>query len=315
MRIAILDDYLDIAKTSANWSALEQRAEVTVFYEPFDGEDSVVDALDGFEILVAMRERTRFPKSTLERLPELKLLVTTGMRNASIDVAAARANGVTVCGTRSSKQSTAEHALALLLGLARNIAADHAAMRTGGWQSRLGMEMHGRTLGLLGLGSIGSLVAQFGLAMGMQVIAWSSNLTDDRAAELGVTRVDKETLFAESDFLSVHLVLGERSRGLVGADELALMKPSAFLVNTSRAPIVDTDALMAALNDGRLGGAALDVYESEPLPAEHPLRTTERVLLSPHMGYVSDRNMALMYADAVEDIVAFMDGAPIRTLE
>jgi len=314
MRVAVLDDYLNVARASADWSVLDGRADLTVFHEAFDDAEAAVTALQSFEVVVAMRERTPFPRAVLERLPNLKLLITTGMRNLAIDVAAARKRGVVVCGTRSDKAPTAELTWALILGLARNVATDHAAMRAGGWQSRVGVGLGGRTLGLLGLGSIGTLVARAGQTFGMDVVAWSQNLTAERAAEVGVRRVAREELFESADVLSIHVVLSERTRGLVGARELGLMKPTAFLVNTSRAPIVDEAALIAALDEGRLAGAALDVYDQEPLPGDHPLRRTERLLLTPHMGYVSDANMATMYRDAVADIVAFLDGAPVREI-
>jgi phosphoglycerate dehydrogenase-like enzyme len=261
-----------------------------------------------------MRERTPFPKSLIERLPDLKLLVTTGMRNAAIDMAAARERGITVCGTEGSSVDTAELAWGLILGAARRIAEDHQAMRQGLWQTRIGNRMAGKTLGVLGLGRLGSAVARVGFAFDMQVIAWSQNLTAERAAEKGVTRVDKDELFRRSDVLSVHVVLSPRSRGLVGRREIGLMKQSAILVNTSRGPIVDTAAVVEALAAGRLGYAAFDVYDREPLPADDPLRRARNVLLTPHIGYVTEEGYRSWYPQIVENILAFLDGKPIRVI-
>ena len=261
-----------------------------------------------------MRERTPFPASLLERLPKLKLLITTGMRNLSFDMDAAKARGITICGTGGAGQPTAELAWAMILGLACHIPAHDNAMKSGKWQTRLNGDLRGKTLGVIGLGKLGSAVATVGKAFGMNVIAWSQNLTDEPAAEVGVSRVDKDTLMAESDYISIHLILSDRSRGLIGATDIARMKPSAYLVNTSRGPIVDADALMDALRGKRIAGAGIDVYEVEPLPGDHPLRSLENVLLTPHMGYVAEDNISKMYSDAAADIAAFLDGAPTRVL-
>ena len=318
MRLSILDDYQGVALNMADWSPVRSRGiEIAVERHPFVDEDAVVRALANSEIVAAMRERTPFPKSVVDRLPKLKLLITTGMRNASFDMAALRDHGVTVCGTGGpggGNEDTAELAWGLILGAARRIAEDHQFMRQGGWQTRIGHRVAGKTLGLLGLGRLGSAVARVGLAFGMKAIAWSQNLTADKAAEQGVERVEKDELFRSSDILSVHLVLSPRSRGLVGAREIGLMKPTAILVNTSRGPIVDTSAVIDALKGGRLAYAGFDVYDKEPLPIDHPLRTTPNVILTPHIGYVTDENYRSSYPQIVEDVVAFLDGKPVRVI-
>ncbi len=316
LRCAVLDDYQEAATTLADWSPVADRVEVVTFTDHLPDEDPLAARLADFDIVVTLRERLSFPASLLDRLPRLALLVASGMRNSVIDYAAAARNGVTVCGTASSGTPPVELTWALLLGLARGIVPENTALRTGGpWQSTLGADLHGRRLGLLGLGKIGSRVARVGLAFGMDVVAWSRNLTDERAAEVGVRRaVSKEELLAGSDFVSVHLALGDRTRGLIGAPELALMRPTAYLVNTSRAAIVDQDALLDALHAGRIAGAGLDVYDTEPLPEDHPLRTAPRLLATPHLGYVTRGNYATYYGEAVEDIAAFLDGSPVRVL-
>ncbi|GAA2798196.1 D-2-hydroxyacid dehydrogenase family protein [Kitasatospora paracochleata] len=312
----MLDDFQGVATTAADWSVLGDRVEVVPFREHLAGEDELVAALAGFEIVVTLRERVAFPGSMLRRLPRLRLLVASGMRNSVIDHPAARECGVVVCGTESSSTPPVELTWALLLGLARGIVPESTALRAGGpWQSTVGADLDGRRLGLLGLGKIGSRVARVGLAFGMDVVAWSQNLTAERAKEVGVGLArSKEQLLAGSDFVSVHLALGDRTRGLIGAPELALMKPTAFLVNTSRAAIVDQDALLAALREERIAGAGVDVFDQEPLPADHPMRTAPRLLATPHLGYVSAANYRTYYRQAVEDIAAFLDGAPIRLL-
>jgi phosphoglycerate dehydrogenase-like enzyme len=315
MRVSILDDYQGVALELADWSPVRARAEIAVERRPFADEDTAARALHDSEIVVAMRERTPFPKSLIERLPNLKLLVTTGMRNAAIDMAAARERGVVVCGTEGSGTDTAELAWGLILGAARRIAEDHRAMREGLWQTRIGRRMGDKTLGVLGLGRLGSAVARVGLAFDMKVIAWSRNLTAERAAEKGVERVDKDELFRRSDVLSVHVVLSPRSRGLVGRHEIGLMKKDAILVNTSRGPIVDTAAVVEALKAGRLGYAAFDVYDREPLPADDPLRQAPNVLLTPHIGYVTEEGYRGWYPQIVESITAFLDGRPIRVIQ
>ncbi|MFF0832430.1 MULTISPECIES: D-2-hydroxyacid dehydrogenase family protein [unclassified Streptomyces] len=316
LRCAVLDDYQGAATACADWSALGDRVDVVALREHIEGEDAVVAALAGYDIVVTLRERVPFPGSLIARLPRLKLLVASGMRNSVIDYAAAEAHGVTVCGTASSPTPPVELTWALLLGLARGIVEESGALRSGGpWQSTVGADLHGRRLGLLGLGKIGSRVAAVGLAFGMRVSAWSQNLTAERAEEAGVElAAGKEELLAASDFVSVHLALGERTRGLLGAAELALMKPTAYLVNTSRAAIVDQDALLAALHEGRIAGAGVDVFDVEPLPASHPMRTAPRLLATPHLGYVSQANYATYYGQAVEDIEAYLAGSPVRRL-
>jgi phosphoglycerate dehydrogenase-like enzyme len=314
MRLSILDDYQGVALEMADWSALQGRVDIAVERAPFADEDAAARALAQSEIVAAMRERTPFPRSLLERLPKLKLLVTTGMRNAAIDLEAARERGVIVCGTAGGGLDTAELTWGLILGAARRIAEEHRAMREGLWQTRIGRRIEGKTLGVLGLGRLGSAVARVGLAFNMKVIAWSPNLAAARAAEVGVERVEKAALFRRSDILTVHLVLGPRSRGLVGRGEIALMKSDAILVNTSRGPIVDTEAVIAALEEGRLGYTCFDVYDREPLPADHPLRRAKNVLLTPHIGYVTEETYRSFYPQIVEDILAFLDGKPIRVL-
>jgi phosphoglycerate dehydrogenase-like enzyme len=314
MRLSILDDYQGVALDMADWSALKDRLEIKVERDPFADEDAAARALADSEIVGAMRERTPFPRSLVERLPKLKLLVTTGMRNASFDMQALRDHGTVVCGTEGGGLDTAELAWGLILGAARRIAEDHRAMRNGLWQTRIGHRIAGKTLGVLGLGRLGAAVARVGLAFDMKVIAWSQNLTAERAAAVGVEHVDKDALFRRSDILSVHLVLSPRSRGLVGRDDIARMKPGAILVNTSRGPIVDSEAVIAALEDGRLGYAGFDVYDREPLPAEHPLRRAPNVLLTPHIGYVTEENYRSSYPQIVEDVAAFLDGKPIRVI-
>lgn len=316
MRCAFLDDYQQAAPASADWSPLTGTVETVGFAEHFADEDALVAALADFDIIVTLRERVKFPASVFARLPRLKLLVASGMRNSVIDWAAAEKHGVTVCGTLSSSTPPTELTWALLLGLARGLTVEHVNLRSGGpWQSTVGTDLHGRRLGLLGLGKIGALVAKVGLAFGMDVAAWSQNLTDRRAAEVGVQRAkSKEELLAESDFVSVHLKLSDRTRGLIGAAELALMKPTAYLINTSRAAIVDQDALLAVLQAGAIAGAGVDVYDIEPLPADHPMRSAPHLLATPHLGYVSQDNYRRYYGQAVEDIQAFLAGAPVRRL-
>ena len=313
LRIGILDDYQDVASSLADWSSLS--AEIEVFTAPFAGADEVVERLADFDVLVAMRERTRFPADVLSRLQHLKLLVSTGPANAAIDVKAARELGIAVCGTGYFSYPTAEFTWALVLAAARNLPEQVQSMRDGGWQRGLGTSLQGLTLGVLGLGNVGKLVAAFARAFGMGVVAWSPNLTPEKAAESEVTAVSKEQLFTDADILSILIVLSERSRGLVGASELAMMTPTSRLVNTSRGPIVDEDALVDALRRRVIACAALDVYETEPLPAEHPLRSLDNALLTPHIAYVSRQLYTVFYQDAVEDIAAFIAGSPIRVMD
>ncbi|MFI5740639.1 D-2-hydroxyacid dehydrogenase family protein [Streptomyces anulatus] len=316
LRCAVIDDFQSVATTVVDWSPVTADVEVVSFTEHLATEDEAAAALAGFDIVVTLRERVPFPADLFARLPRLRLLVASGMRNSVIDFDAAKRHGVTVCGTASSSTPPVELTWALLLGLARGIVPEAEALRTDGpWQSTLGADLHGRTLGLLGLGKIGGRVAQVGRAFGMDVLAWSQNLTEERTDEVGATlAASKEDLLASSDFVSVHLALGDRTRGLIGAAELALMRPTAYLVNTSRAAIVDTDALLAALRAGALAGAATDVFDIEPLPAGHPVRTAPRLLATPHLGYVSRANYETYYGQAVENIRAFLDGQPVRRL-
>ncbi|MEU7188497.1 D-2-hydroxyacid dehydrogenase family protein [Streptomyces sp. NPDC045470] len=316
LRCAVLDDFQDIATTAADWSPVRDRVDVVSFTRHFATEDELAAELAGFDIVVTLRERVSFPASLFARLPRLRLLVASGMRNSVIDFAAAAEHGVTVCGTQSAATPPVELTWALLLGLARGVMAESDALRRGGpWQSTVGADLHGRRLGLLGLGKIGSRVARIGTAFGMDVVAWSQNLTAERTAEVGVGRAaSKEELLATSDFVSVHLALGDRTRGLLGAPELALLKPTAYLVNTSRAAIVDQDALLAALHEGRFAGAGIDVFDTEPLPADHPVRTAPRLLATPHLGYVTWDNYRTYYGQAVEDIQAYLAGSPVRLL-
>ncbi|MFE9971904.1 D-2-hydroxyacid dehydrogenase family protein [Streptomyces hirsutus] len=316
LRCAVLDDFQGAAAETADWGPVTKDVEVVSFDGHFTDEDALAGALADADIVVTLRERVAFPGSLIARLPRLRLIVASGMRNSVIDYAAAEAHGVTVCGTASSSTPPVELTWALLLGLARGIVEESNGLRTGGpWQRTVGADLHGRRLGLLGLGKIGSRVAQVGLAFGMRVGAWSHHLTQERADEVGVELAPSmEDLLRESDFVSVHLALGERSRGLLGAAELALLKPTAYLVNTSRAAIVDQDALLTALHDGRIAGAGVDVFDVEPLPAGHPMRTAPRLLATPHLGYVSRANYATYYGQAVENIRAFLEGAPVRRL-
>ncbi|MBT3166125.1 D-2-hydroxyacid dehydrogenase family protein [Streptomyces sp. Vc74B-19] len=316
LRCAVLDDFQDVATTIADWSPVRDRVDVTSFTEHFATEDELAAAIADFDIVVTLRERVPFPASLLDRLPRLKLVVASGMRNSVIDYAAAERNGVTVCGTGSFPTPPVELTWALLLGLARGLVTENNSLQeNGAWQSTVGADLHGRRLGLLGLGKIGSRVARVGLAFGMDVTAWSPHLTKERTDEAGVELApSKEKLLRGSDYVSLHLVLGDTTRGLLGAPELALMKPSAYLVNTSRAGLVDQDALLTALREGRIAGAAVDVFDTEPLPPGHPMRTAPRLLATPHLGYVSELNYRTYYAEAVEDIAAYLSGAPVRRL-
>ncbi len=314
IRIAILDDYQNTARDCADWSAIPGDPEIVAFDQHLAGEDAVAEALADFDILVAMRERTPFPASLFPRLPKLRLLVTTGMRNLAIDMEAARASGVPVCGTALLPYAAFEHAWALILGLAKRIPSADRLMRDGGWQAGVSDGLHGKTLGVLGLGKLGAKVARVAHTFDMRVIAWSQNLTHQRAAECGATRVEKDALFRESDILTIHMVLSDRTRALVGKRELALMKPTAMLVNTSRGPIVEEAALVEALGAGTIAGAGLDVFDHEPLPVDHPLRSIPNTVLTGHTGYVMQENYALGYTQAVEDIQAWLAGDPIRVL-
>jgi phosphoglycerate dehydrogenase-like enzyme len=310
VKIAVLDDYQRVAHRFADWSRLGEH-EVTFFHEPL--EDPAA-ALAEFEIVCAMRERTAFPAELFDRLPNLRLLVTTGMGNAAVDMDAAAAHGVTVCGTEVPSGSTAELTWALLLALVRHVPQEDAGMREGGWQATVGLDLTGRTLGILGLGRLGSIVARYGAAFGMNLVAWSENLTSGRAAECGAALVTRDELLSTADVVTIHLVLSRRTRGLLGARELALMKPTAYLVNTSRGPIVDEAALLDALDSGRLAGAAIDVYDREPLPADHPLRRAPNTVLTPHLGYVTQDTFSVFYGQTLEDVEAWLAGEPIRVI-
>lgn len=313
-RLAILNDFQGAALQFADWEAIRGLFSIDHFQEMLPEGDRRAGALEPYEVIVAMRERTPFPSELLQRLPHLKLLVTTGMWNRAIDMQAATRQGITVCGTDSSRQAPVELAWALILGVSRHIAQEDAAMRGGSWQTRVGVELHGKTLGVLGLGRLGSEMVRIGRAFGMEPIVWSQNLTAAKAAEAGAALVSKEGLFRRSDIITIQLVLSDRTRGLIGEAELRSMKPTAMLVNTSRGPIVDEDALVTALTEGWIGGAALDVYEVEPLPRDHRLRRAPRTLLTPHIGITTDVNYRIYYTQAVEDVLAWLAGEPLRVL-
>jgi phosphoglycerate dehydrogenase-like enzyme len=314
MRIAILDDYQDVALKMADWSRVQEAADITVFNDHLDGQDAIAARLEPFDVVVIMRERTPFPAELIARLPNLKLLVTGGRRTLSIDLQAATDRGVVVSGTENVGVTTAELAWGLMLALARRISEEDRATRAGHWQTSVGTSVADKTLGIVGLGKVGGHVAKIGLAFGMDVIAWSQNLTAERCAELGVRLAGKEELFSNADFVSVHLVLSDRTRGLIGSDELALMKPTAYLINTARGPIVQQDALIEVLEAGSIGGAGIDVYDSEPLPLDHPMRHLPRSIITPHLGFVTDTNYKLWYGQCAEDVRAWLDGAPLRLL-
>ncbi len=298
----------------ADWESLPDDVTVDVFNDHLSDEYEVAERLGPYDIIVAMRERTPFQRTLIRRLPNLKLLVTTGMRNASIDVSAASDHGVTVCGTDGLPYPTAELTWALVLALARKVPTEDSATRAGGWQVTMGEGLQGKTLGVIGLGRLGSQVATVGCAFGMDVIAWSQNLTADRAAEFGARLVSKDELLSSADVVTIHLVLSDRTRGLIGKRELSLMKRSSYLVNTSRGPIVDESALVEALRSERIAGAGLDVFDIEPLPKDHPLRTLPNTVLTPHMGYVTTETYRVFYGDAVENIRAFLEGSPVRVV-
>lgn len=314
-RIAVLDDYQGIALSIGGWGRLPSDSAIEAFRDHLSDEDALVQRLQPFDVIVAMRERTPFPRSLLSRLPNLRLLVTTGMRNAAFDMQAAKDLGVTVCGTGGMPTPTAELSWGLIIGCVRHIAEEDKATRAGQWQTTIGPTLHGKTLACLGLGNLGSQVAKVGLAFGMDVIAWSQNLTPERASEVGARLVSKDELFSQADVLSVHLVLSDRTRGLVGRTELALMKPTAFLINTSRGPIVDEAALIAALRERRIAGAGLDVFDPEPLPQDHPFLQLDNTLITPHLGYVTQETYERFYGEAVEDILGFLNGSPVRVIE
>lgn len=312
-RLAILDDYQGVAMGMAPWETLAG-VEVTVFRDTITDPAALVQRLTPFDAILAMRERTPFPRALIERLPNLRLLITTAARNRSIDAAACAEKGIVFCGTPSFGDPTTDITWGLILNLMRDLPAQQASLRAGGWQTSVGWGTEGRTLGVVGLGKLGARAAKVGLALGMKVIAWSTNLTEERAAEVGVTRVDKATLLSTADVVTLHLILSDRSRGIIGAADLALMKPTAFIVNTSRGPLIDQDALIAALKAGTIAGAGIDVYDTEPLPPGHPMLSAPNTMLTPHLGYVTQQNYRKYYEGAIEAVAAFNAGAPVRVI-
>ena len=314
LRVAILDDYQGVAATLADWDALGPDTEVHVYRDHLKDAGRVGERLAPIHAVVAMRERTPFPGPLLQRLPELRLLVTTGMANASIDVDSATRLGIVVCGTGGLKYPTAELTWGLILSLARHIPHEDRATRGGHWQTTLGTGLQGKVLGVIGLGTLGSQVATIGRAFGMTVIAWSQNLTGERAAQFGATLVSKDELLSRADVVTIHLKLSARTTGVLGRREFGLMKPSALLVNTSRGPIIDETAMVEALEQRTLAGAGLDVFDDEPLPLDHPFRRLERVVITPHLGYVTVEGYEVFYRDAADDIRAFLAGTPVRVL-
>jgi len=316
VRAAILDDYQNVAMGLADWSPIARDVEIKVFNKPFRSQDEAIKALQGFAVVVGMRERTPFPRKVIEALPDLKLLITTGARNNSFDVKACSERGVTVCGTGAVGSPTTGIAFGLMLELTRRIGFENARLKAGApWQTTIGWDLEGLTLGILGLGKLGQRSAAVGKAFGMKTIAWSPNLTEEKAKAAGADYVSKDDLFRTADFVTIHLVLSDRSRGLVGAKELGLMKKSAYLINTSRGPIVDETALIAALQSKSIAGAGLDVFDIEPLPLDHPFRKMDNVVITPHLGYVSEQNYRKYFPDIVEDIRAWLDGKPVRVIE
>ena len=314
VRIAIIDDYQNVVLDMADWDSLGSEVTISVFSDHLSDEAELANRLKDFEVIVINRERTPFMRSLIEQLPNLKLLVTGGMYNKSIDMVAAKENNVIVCGSRMLTNPTPELTWGLILSLARQIPAEDRGVREGGWQTTVGIGLKGSVLGVIGLGRLGVPVSKIGLAFGMEVIAWSPNLTDQRAQEAGVKRVDKETLFEQSDFITIHMPLSERSQSIVGKGDLARMKKSAYLVNTSRGPLVDEAALIDALEKQQIAGAGLDVYVTEPLPADHKLRQLKNTVVTPHLGYVVKDNYQQKFSQAIENIDAWMKGDPIRVI-
>jgi phosphoglycerate dehydrogenase-like enzyme len=315
LRCAILDDYLNLALGIADWSKVTDRVDITVFNQPFASPEAAVSALKDFEIICAMRERTPFPRTLFAALPKLKLLITSGMRNAAIDMEAAKDHKVVLCGTQWARDPTAPLTMGLILELTRNIGRENARMHAGeALQKFVGIEIEGRTLGIIGLGKLGGKVAGMAKAFGMNVIAWSPNLTPERCKEVGVGYATKEELFSTADIVTIHLVLGPRSRGLVGAAELARMKPTSYIVNTARGPIIDEAALLETMQQKRIAGAAIDVYSVEPLPVDHPFRKLDNMVLTPHLGYVTEDSFRNHYRQMVEGIDAWFKGEPLRKL-
>lgn len=313
-RLAILDDYQGVARALGPWDRLPEALRIEVFRDTVSDPDALAERLRPFDALVIMRERTPFPRALLERLPNLRLLVTTGMRNRSVDVVACAEKGVTVCGTPGFGNPTVDLTWGLILSLMRRIPEQERALREGRWQVALGAGLEGKTLGVLGLGNLGARVARVGAAFGMRVAAWSPNLTEERAAAAGAERVDKAALLAGADVLTLHVVLSERSRGILGADDIARMRRGAVVVNTSRGPLIDQAALIAALREGRIAGAGLDVYDQEPLPPDHPILSAPNTVLTPHLGYVTEENYRVYFAGAVEAVEGFLKGNPVRVL-
>jgi phosphoglycerate dehydrogenase-like enzyme len=314
MRIAVLDDYQNVALRLADWASIGTDAEITVFNDHMSDESAVATALENFEVVVLMRERTPFPASLIERLPNLKLLISTGARNRSIDLSAAVNRGIVVCGTPLIPHPPAELTWALILAIVKDIPAEDAAIRQGKWQTRLGRTLKGKTLGIVGLGNLGGQTALIGQAFGMKIIAWSQNLTDARAAEFGAKRVALDALMSTADVVTIHLYLSQRTIGIIGRHELSLMKPSAYLVNTARSPIIDEAALIDVLQNRKIAGAALDVFDVEPLPLNHPLRTLDNTIVTPHVGYVTEEGLSVMYGGVVENIRAYREGRPVQQL-
>jgi phosphoglycerate dehydrogenase-like enzyme len=315
LRCAILDDYFDITLKLADWSKIADRVDVTAFNQPFASAEAAASALKDFEIICVMRERTPFPRSLLAALPKLKLLITSGMRNASIDSEAAKEQGVVFCGTQWNRDPTSALTMGLILELTRSIGRENARMHAGEpLQKYIGLEIEGRTLGIIGLGKLGAKVAGLAKAFGMNVIAWSPNLTPERCKEVGVGYATKEELFANADIITIHVVLSDRSRGLVGRADLARMKPSAFIVNTSRGPIIDETALLETLQQKKIAGAAIDVFSVEPLPVDHPFRKLDNLVLTPHLGYVTEEGFRAHYTQMVEGIGGWLKGEPVRRL-
>jgi D-3-phosphoglycerate dehydrogenase len=315
LRCAITDDYLNLSTKVADWSQFEDRVDVTVFNEPFASTEEAAGALKDFEIICAMRERTPFPRALFAALPKLKLLITSGMRNAALDLEAAKDHQVVLCGTQFGRDPTAPLTMGLILELTRNIGRENARMHAGEYlQKFVGIEIEGKTLGVVGLGKLGAKVSGLAKAFGMNVIAWSPNLTPERCKEVGVTYATKEELFATADIITIHVVLSQRSRGLVGLADLARMKPTSYLVNTARGPIVDEAALLETLRQKEIAGAAVDVFSVEPLPVDHPFRKLDNIVLTPHLGYVTEEGFRSHYSQMVEGIDAWFKGEPLRRL-
>ncbi len=315
LRCAILDDYQNVALKLADWSSVKEKADIKVFNKPFASTAEAIAALQDFEVICAMRERTPFSKDVLGALPKLKLLVTSGMRNAAIDLPAATERGIVVSGTGGVGNPTAGLAIGLMLELTRKIGFENARMKAGEpWQTTIGMDPEGKVFGVVGLGKLGTNVAGIAKALGMKVIAWSTNLTPEACAAAGVEYATKEQLFSQSDVISVHVVLSARSRGLVGREDLRRIKPTSYIINTARAPIIDEEALIEVLREKKIAGAGLDVFPVEPLPLDHPFRTLDNVVITPHIGYVTEETYRRFYGESVEDVAAWLDGKPIRVL-